>query len=40
MPDNEQRWMLETKVVRARNRVVDALQDSMDLIDDALAQLK
>ena len=40
MPDGEQRWMLETKMVRARNRVADALQDSTALIDDTLAQLK
>ena len=36
----EQRWMLETKLVRARNRVADALQDSSAIIHDALAQLK
>jgi len=40
LPDGEQRWMLETKLVRARNRVADALQDSMAIIRDALAQLK
>ncbi len=40
LPDGEQRWMLETKMVRARNRVADALQDSAALIDDTLAQLK
>jgi hypothetical protein len=40
LPDGEQRWMLETKMVRARNRVADALQDSTALIDDTLAQLK
>jgi hypothetical protein len=40
MPDGEQRWMLETKVIRARNRVADALQDSVELIEDAFAQLK
>ncbi len=40
LPDGEQRWMLETKMVRARNRVADALQDSKALIDDTLAQLK
>jgi hypothetical protein len=40
MPDGEQRWILETKVIRARNRVADALQDSIDLIEDAFAQLK
>ena len=40
LPDGEQRWMLETKLVRARNRVADALQDSAAIIHDALAQLK
>jgi hypothetical protein len=40
LPEGEQRWMLETKLVRARNRVVDALQDSSALIGDALTQLK
>ncbi len=40
LPDGEQRWMLETKMVRARNRVADALQDSTALIDDTLALLK
>lgn len=40
LPDGEQRWMLETKMVRARNRVADTLQDSTALIDDTLAQLK
>jgi len=38
--DGERRWMLETKLVRARNRVADALQDSAAIIHDALAQLK
>jgi Peptidase family M28 len=40
LSDGEQRWMLETKLVRARNRVADALQDSAAIIHDALAQLK
>jgi Peptidase family M28 len=40
MPDDEQRWMLETKLVRARNRVADALADAAAIIDDAIAQLK
>src|ERR1700744_2699560 len=31
MPDDEQRWMLETKAIRSRNRVADSLQDSTDL---------
>src|SRR6202022_547964 len=40
LADGEQRWRLETKLVRARNRVADALQDSTAIIADALAQLK
>jgi hypothetical protein len=40
LPDGEQRWMVETKMIRARNRVADALRDSTDLIDAAFAQLK
>jgi hypothetical protein len=40
LPAGEQRWMLETRMVRARNRVADALEDSSALIDDALVQLK
>lgn len=40
LPDGERRWMLETKLVRARNRVADALEDSRAIIGDALAQLK
>jgi hypothetical protein len=40
LSDGEQRWMLETKLVRARNRVADALQDSAAIVHDALAQLK
>jgi hypothetical protein len=40
LPDGEARWMLDTKMVRARNRVADALQDSTDLIDEMFAQLK
>lgn len=39
LPDGERRWMLETKLVRARNRVADALQDSKAVIEDALAQI-
>jgi Peptidase family M28/PA domain len=40
LPDGEQRWMVETKMVRARNRVADALRDSTDLIDEMFARLK
>ena len=32
----EGRWMLETKAVRDRNRVADALADSTEIIEDAL----
>ncbi len=39
MADGEARWMLETALVRARNRVADALVDSGAIIDDALAAL-
>ena len=31
--------MLQTKVVRDRNRVADTLSDAIGVIDDALAQL-
>jgi hypothetical protein len=40
LPDGEQRWMVETKMVRARNRVADALRDSTDVIDEMFARLK
>jgi hypothetical protein len=39
LPDGEQRWMLETQLVRERNRVADALGDATALIDDTLARL-
>ncbi|MEM7026066.1 MAG: M28 family peptidase [Pseudomonadota bacterium] len=39
LPDGEARWMLETKLVRERNRVADALGDATALIDDTLARL-
>jgi hypothetical protein len=39
MPDGPQRWMLETKLVRERNRVGDALADARTLIDATLARL-
>jgi len=35
--ENEERWMLETQLVRDRNRVTDALSDACALIDDTLA---
>jgi hypothetical protein len=37
--DGEARWMLETQLVRDRNRVADALDDCRRLIDDTLARL-
>ncbi len=39
LPDGEARWMLETQLVRERNRVADALGDASALIDDTLAHL-
>jgi hypothetical protein len=39
LPEAEERWMLETKLVRQRNRVADALGDARSLIDDTLKQL-
>jgi len=39
LPDGEARWMLETQLVRARNRVADALDDCRRLIDATLATL-
>ena len=37
--DGEARWMLETQLVRDRNRVADALDDCRRLIDDTLRQI-
>jgi hypothetical protein len=37
--DGEARWMLETQLVRDRNRVTDALSDACALIDDTLASV-
>jgi hypothetical protein len=39
LPEAEERWMLETKLVRQRNRVADALGDARSLIDDTLKHL-
>jgi hypothetical protein len=39
MPDGEERWMLETALVRARNQVCDALDDCCVLVDETLARL-
>jgi hypothetical protein len=40
LPDGEERWMLETQLVRARNQVADALDDCRRLIDDTLSHLR
>jgi hypothetical protein len=37
--DGEVRWMLETQLVRDRNRIADTLDDCRGLIDDTLARL-
>jgi hypothetical protein len=39
LKDGEDRWMLETQLVRDRNRIADALDDCRRLIDDTLARL-
>lgn len=39
LPEGEARWMLETRLVRERNRVADALDDSRAAIQAALAAL-
>jgi hypothetical protein len=39
LEDGEARWMLETQLVRDRNRVADALVDACRQIDDTLRQL-
>ena len=39
LPEGEERWMLETKMVRQRNRIADGLGDARSLIDDTLARL-
>ncbi|MFC7555981.1 hypothetical protein ACFQU7_32750 [Pseudoroseomonas wenyumeiae] len=35
LPEGANRWMLQTKLVRARNKVADTLSDAMALINDA-----
>jgi hypothetical protein len=40
LPEAEERWMLETKLVRQRNRVADALGDATSLIEDTLDRLR
>lgn len=37
--DGEERWMLETQLVRDRNRVADALSDCSRMIDTTLRQI-
>jgi hypothetical protein len=39
LPEAEDRWMLETRLVRQRNRVADALGDACALIGDTLGRL-
>lgn len=39
LPQAEARWMLETKLVRERNRVADALGDGRDLVERTLRDL-
>lgn len=39
LPEGEERWMLETRAVRDRNRVADTIAESIAIIDDALARL-
>jgi len=38
--ENEERWQLETQLIRERNRIADALGDACWLIDQTLAQVK
>ena len=40
LADGEERWMLETQLVRDRNRIADALGDAATLIDETLARLR
>jgi hypothetical protein len=39
LPDGEARWMLETQLVRDRNRIADAMDDSARLINETIARL-
>ncbi len=39
LPEAEERWLLETALVRQRNRVADALGDASRVIDDTLARV-
>jgi hypothetical protein len=38
--DDEQRWMLETALVRVRNRVADVLDDARGVIETMLRALR
>jgi len=38
--EGEERWMLETKLVRDRNRVADTLGDVIELMEDLLTQVE
>lgn len=38
-PDSEERWQLETRLVRERNRIADALGDARWVIEQTLARL-
>ena len=40
LADGEERWMLETQLVRDRNRIADVLGDATTLIDETLARLR
>lgn len=40
LPDGEERWMLETQLVRDRNRVADVLGDATNLIEESLGRLR
>lgn len=39
-PDSEERWMIEVKFVRERNRLVDTFSDAVDLIDDTIRRVR
>jgi len=39
LADGEARWMLETQLVRDRNRIADVLDDCRTLVHATLAQL-
>lgn len=39
LPDGEERWMLETKLIRERNRVTDTLSDAISAINSTVQTL-